>query len=55
MCDDVFCVVFACTRVRMRASIHIEKLNCICMKCVALIRNLFYLVGIYSNLYFCSI
>ena len=34
------CIVFACTCVSMRASIHIEKFNCTCMNCVTLIRSL---------------
>ena len=46
----MMCVVFVCMRVRMRASVHIEKLNCTCMNCVALIHNLSYSVGICSNL-----
>ena len=55
MCDGVLywcvlCVVFACTRVSLCASIQIEKFNCDCMNCVMLIHNLFNLVGIYSNL-----
>ena len=39
----------------MRASVHIEKLNCTCMNCVALIRNLFNLIGICSNLILCIV
>ena len=55
MCDDVLywcvlCVVFACTRISLCASIQIEKFNFDCMNCVMLIHNLFNLVGIYSNL-----